>query len=131
MRYIPRSSCGSTASGPMYYIPGGFCVPAQPSAPEHDVVPDLVARPGVAAPVKSTGRFTTLLQAGCTFFGRLIATSSWRKAGSWFKCGAGEWISLGAIAAGNEYSTVRALSPSARWMQGRLRTRRQTIYTLG
>jgi hypothetical protein len=42
MRYPPRSSYGSKASGSLYYIPGGFCLPAQPSAPNYDVVPDLV-----------------------------------------------------------------------------------------
>ena len=79
MRYTPRSSYGSKASGPMYYIPGGFCLPAQPSAPDYDVVPDLVTRPGAAAPVKSTGRFTALLQAGRAVFGRLFASSSQSK----------------------------------------------------
>ena len=58
MRHIPRSSYGSKVPRSTYYIPGGFCLPAQPPIPDHDVVPDLGAGSGLE-PVRSVGGFAT------------------------------------------------------------------------
>jgi len=80
MRYIPSSSYGSKASGSLYHIPGGFCLTVQPSAPDHDVVPDLPASDGTVTQVKSSSRFTAVLRAGYAFIGMLIATSGGKRA---------------------------------------------------
>jgi hypothetical protein len=80
MRHSPASSHGSRAYDPPYYVPGGFCLPAQSAAPDYDVVPDLSARTDTLPPRTSPTRLAAVLQAGYSLIAMLIAASHWSRA---------------------------------------------------
>ena len=75
MQRPPASSHRSRTYDPPYYVPGGFCLPAQSPAPDYDVVPDLSARTDALLPRTSPSRFAALLRAGYSLVAMLIAAS--------------------------------------------------------
>ena len=76
MRLPPASSHRSRAYEPPYYVPGGFCLPAQSPAPDYDVVPDLSARTDAPLPRTSASRLAAILRAGYSLVAILTAASS-------------------------------------------------------
>ena len=69
MRRPSASSHQSMAYDPLFYVPGGFCIPVQLAASDYDVVPDLPAHSDALALRKSPSGLAVVLRAGAVWAG--------------------------------------------------------------